>query len=74
MKSHEPIHREEKLVKVMKHPFVSKLGPDSKQNYDQAVLEKIIAPRMDSPFMTRNLPRSMKEKLERPKSKFYYSF
>ena len=57
----------------MKHPFVSKLGPDSKQNYDQAVLEKIIAPRMDSPFMTRNLPRSMKEKLERPKSKFYYT-
>ena len=62
----------------MKHAFLSNLAVNRKQDcssppIEKIILERILAPRMDSPFMMRNLPRSIKEKLERPKSKSFFS-
>ena len=48
----------------MKHPFFVKSKP-FKKNLD---LEKIV-PSMCLPFMTRNLLKSSKDKLDRPKGK-----
>ena len=64
LKQHEVTHQNERLIKVMKHPFFVKSKPFRK-NLD---LEKVV-PSMRLPFMTRNLLKSSKDKLERPKGK-----
>jgi uncharacterized Zn-finger protein len=71
LKRHEVIHQNERLIKVMKHPFFVK-SKSSKKNVGLD-LEKIV-PSMCLPFMTRNLPKSSKDKLDRPKGKMIKSF
>ena len=64
LKQHEVIHQNERLIKVMKHPFFVK-SKSFRKNLD---LEKVV-PSMCLPFMTRNLHKSSKDKLGRPKGK-----
>jgi len=64
LKRHEVIHQNERLVKVMKHPFFIK-SKLFKKNLD---VEKFV-PSMCLPFMTRNLLKSSKDQLGRPKGK-----
>ena len=71
LKKHEVIHQNERLIKVMKHPFFVK-SKLSKKN-EGLDLEKIV-PSMCLPFMTRNLIKSSKDKLGRPKGKMIKIF
>ena len=66
LKDHEEIHRDEKLIKIMKHPFVMKPSQFKKNEWIE--MDKIV-PSMYLPFMPRNLPKSLKDKLDRPKGK-----
>ena len=67
LKDHEEIHRDERLIKIMTHPFVMKPSQFKKNEWIE--MDKIV-PSMYLPFMLRNLPKSLKDKLDRPKGKF----
>ena len=69
LKQHEVIHQNERLIKVMKHPFFVK-SKSFRKNLD---LEKVV-PSMCLPFMTRNLLKSSKDKLGRPKGIYLRGF
>ena len=60
LKKHEKIHRYERLIKTMRHPFSVEWDSDDEPEH----------PLNFSRFLSRNLPISLQEKLNRPKSKF----
>ena len=68
LKKHELVHRDEKLVKVMKHPFfVKDEGKEEKIEIDDKIVQ--IMAKESMPFIPRNLPKSLKDQLDLPKGK-----
>ena len=59
LKQHEDIHKDERLIKTMKHPFSIDLDSDEETGHHFKF----------SRFLSRNLPKSLKDKLDRPKGK-----
>ena len=69
LKKHELVHRGEKLVKVMKHPFFVKgdEGKEEEIKIDDKIVQ--IMAKESMPFIPRNLPKSLKDQLDLPKGK-----
>ena len=59
LKQHQDIHKDERLVKTMKHPFSINLDSDEETGHHLKI----------SRFLSRNLPQILKDKLDKPKGK-----
>ena len=72
LKKHELVHRDEKLVKVMKHPFFVKVdeGKEEKIEIDNKIVQ--IMAKENMPFVPRNLPKNLKVQLDLPKGKIAF--
>jgi len=66
LKKHEFVHKNEKLVKIMKHPFILK------DKWIMDTDEKIQKMIKHMPFLRRNILRSLKEQVNVTKGMFFY--
>jgi hypothetical protein len=69
LKKHELIHRNEKSVKVMKHPFLV-VDSDSDGDIGEEIPEQNRSLKRPQVFMLRNLPTSLRARLEPMNGKF----
>ena len=71
LKKHELIHKNEKAVKVMKHPFLV-VDSDSDGDIGEEILGQTETRSLKRPqaFMLRNLPTSLRARLDPMNGKF----